>query len=185
MRIITALIALTFASPALAAGDRFFSLGNSNFVVTIAFILFVGFLIYLKVPGKIGEQLDKRAAGIRSELDEARALREEAQILLANFERQQKDVQEQAERIVAQAKTEATAAFEQARVDLEESIAHRLQMAEDRIVLAEASALREVRDSAITIAVAAAREVIAQQISTTEANKLIDDGIATTGAKLH
>ncbi|WP_324753116.1 F0F1 ATP synthase subunit B [Roseovarius sp. Pro17] len=185
MRMIATLIALTVASPALAASGSFFSLSNTNFVVTLSFLIFVGFLIYMKVPGKIGELLDKRAAGIKSELDEARALREEAQALLASFERQQKDVQEQADRIVAQAKAEATSASEQAREDLQKSIARRLQAAEDRIASAEADAVREVRDRAIAIAISAARDVIAKQMNATDANKLIDDGIATVDAKLH
>jgi len=185
MRIIATMIALIAASPALAATGPFVSLSNTNFVVMISFILFVAFLIYLKVPGKIGELLDKRADGIKSELDEARALREEAQALLATFERQQKDVQEQADRIVAQAKAEATSASKQAREDLKKSIARRLQAAEDRIASAEAGAVREVRDRAVAIAIAAARDVIAKQMSAAEANKLIDDGIATVAAKLH
>lgn len=185
MRIIATFIAVLAASPALAADGPFFSLGNTDFVVTIAFVLFIGLLVYLKVPGKIGELLDKRAAGIKSELDEARALREEAQTLLASFERQQKDVQEQANRIVAQAKAEATSASEQAREDLQKSIARRLQAAEDRIASAEAEAVREVRDRAIAIAIAAARDVIAKQMSAADANKLIEDGISVVDAKLH
>ncbi len=183
MRMIATLIAAIAASPALAASGPFISLSNTNFVVTLAFILFVGFLIYMKVPGKIGELLDKRAAGIKSELDEARALREEAQALLASYERKQKDVQAQADRIVAQAKSEATAVAEQAR--LKKSIARRLQAAEDRIASAEADAVREVRDQAVSIAIAAARNVIAEQMTATEANKLIDSGIETVSAKLH
>ena len=185
MRMIATLIAAIAASPALAASGPFISLSNTNFVVTLAFILFVGFLIYMKVPGKIGELLDKRAAGIKSELDEARALREEAQALLASYERKQKDVQAQADRIVAQAKSEATAVAEQAREDLKKSIARRLQAAEDRIASAEADAVREVRDQAVSIAIAAARNVIAEQMTATEANKLIDSGIETVSAKLH
>ncbi len=185
MRLIATLIALTAASPALAATGPFFSLGNTDFVVLIAFILFVAFLVYLKVPGKVGAMLDKRADGIKSELDEARALREEAQALLASFERQQKDVQAQADRIVAQAKTEAKAASEQAREDLKKSIARRMQAAEDRIASAEAGAVREVRDRAVAIAIAAARDVIAKQMSAIDANKLIDEGINTVEAKLH
>ncbi|MFX0541742.1 F0F1 ATP synthase subunit B [Roseovarius sp. S4756] len=185
MRIIATLIALLAASPALAATGPFFSLSNTNFVVMISFILFVAFLLYLKVPGKIGEMLDKRADGIKSELDEARELREEAQALLATFERQQKDVQDQADRIVAQAKSEANDAAEKAREDLKKSIARRMQAAEDRIASAEAGAVREVRDRAIAIAIAAARDVIAKQMSTAEANKLIDEGIETVDAKLH
>lgn len=185
MRMIASLIALVAASPALAASGPFFSLSNSNFVVMISFILFVAFLVYLKVPGKIGEMLDKRAEGIKSELDEARELREEAQALLATYERQQKDVQAQADRIVAQAKAEATDASEKAREDLKKSIARRMQAAEDRIASAEADAVREVRDQAVAIAIAAARDVIAKQMSAAEANKLIDEGIDTVEAKLH
>ncbi|MEC7256422.1 MAG: ATP F0F1 synthase subunit B, partial [Pseudomonadota bacterium] len=78
-----ALASLT-ASPALAASGPFFSLDNTNFIVLLAFILFIAILFYFKVPGKIAEMLDKRAAGIKSDLDEARALREEAQTLLAS-----------------------------------------------------------------------------------------------------
>jgi len=106
-RMIAVVIALTAGSPALAASGPFLSRRNTDFVVLIAFLLFVGALVYLKVPGLIGRKLDERAEGIRGELDEARALREEAQALLAGYERKQKEVQEQSERIIAHAKQEA------------------------------------------------------------------------------
>ena len=82
------------------------TLSNTNFVVLLAFLLFVGLLIYLKVPGKLNGMLDERAKGIQSELDEARSLREEAQSILAEYERKQKEVQNQADQIVANAKEE-------------------------------------------------------------------------------
>lgn len=178
-------LAAVAGSPALAAGDVFFSLGNTDFVVLLAFILFLAVLVYFKVPGLLGGMLDKRAADIRTELDDARALREEAQTLLASYERKQKEVQEQANRIVSSAKEEAEAAATQARADLEKSVERRLAAAEDQIASAEAAAIKDVRDRAITIAVAAARDVIAQKMSAAEANKLIDDGIAQVDAKLH
>ena len=103
-------LAVGSASPAFAASGPFFSLHNTNFVVLIAFLVFVGVLFYFKVPGMIGGLLDKRADEIKSELDEARALREEAQTILASYERKQKDVQEQADRIVATAREDAAAA---------------------------------------------------------------------------
>ena len=185
MRFLSILIALTAASPALAASGPFFSLTNTNFVVLIAFLLFIGVLVYLKVPGLLGKKLDERAEGIKSELDEARALREEAQSLLASYERKQKEVQEQASRIVAHAKEEAAEAAEQAKADLKESIARRIKAAEDQIASAEANAVKEVRDRAITIAVAAAKEVVAKQMTAEAGNKLIDDAIAEVDAKLH
>ncbi|WP_135506040.1 F0F1 ATP synthase subunit B [Roseovarius aestuariivivens] len=179
------LVALTVASPAFAAKGPFFSLSNTNFVVLIAFLLFIALLVYLKVPGLIGGMLDKRADGIKSELDEARALREEAQTLLASYERKQKEVQEQADRIVAHAKTEAAEAAEQAKKDLEQSIQRRLQAAEDQIASAEANAVREVRNKAINVAVAAAKEVVAKSMSADDNKALIEDSIKQVGAKLH
>ncbi len=185
MRLIISVMALTLASPALAASGPFISLGNTNFVVLIAFLLFVGVLLYLKVPSMLGGLLDKRAEGIQSELDEARALREEAQTLLASYERKQKEVREQADRIVTQAKSEAQAAAEEAKEDLKASIKRRLQAAEDQIASAEANAVKEVRDQAIAIAIAAANDVIAKQMTAAAGNKLIDAAIAEVDAKLH
>jgi len=111
------------AGPAFAAGDTFFSLANTDFVVTLGLIVFVAILFYFKVPGLIGGALDKRADGIKSELDEARALHEEARSLLASYERKQREVQTQADAIVAAAKDDAVLAAEQAKADLEKSIA--------------------------------------------------------------
>ena len=185
MRKLATLLALTTASPAFAASGPFFSLHNTNFIVTLAFILFILVLMYFKVPGMLGKMLDKRAEDIKSELDEARTLREEAQALLASYERKHKEVQDQADRIVAHAKEEAALAAEQAKADLQKSIARRVKAAEEQIASAEASAVRDVRDQAIAIAIGAANDVIAQQMTAAEGNKLIDAAIAEVNAKLH
>ncbi len=186
MRNTLALI-LTFgaASPALAAKGPFFSLGNTDFVVLLGFVVFIAVLFYFKVPGMIGGALDNRAEGIKSELDEARALHEEARSLLASYERKQREVQTQADAIVAAAKEDAARAAEQAKVDLENSIARRLAAAQDQIASAQASAVKEVRDQAISVAVSAASAVLAKQMSAAQANKLIDASIADVGTKLH
>ncbi|WP_420557725.1 F0F1 ATP synthase subunit B [Roseovarius sp.] len=184
-QLIATLTAVVAASPALAATGPFLSLGNTNFVVMLAFLLFIALLVYLKVPGKIGEMLDKRADGIKSELDEARALREEAQTLLASYERKQKEVQDQADRIVAHAKTEAAEAAEQAKKDLEQSIKRRIKAAEEQIASAEANAVKDVRDQAIAVAVAAAKDVVAKAMTEDDNSKLIDESIAQVDAKLH
>lgn len=182
--LIPALLALT-TTPALAAEGPFFSLRNTDFVVLVSFLIFIGVLFYFKVPALIGGMLDKRAAMIKSELEEARALREEAQTLLASYERKQKEVQEQADRIIAQARDEATASANQAKEDLKKSIARRIAAAEDQIASAEAAAIKEVRDRAIVIAIGAARDVIAKQMTAEDAGKTIDAGIAVVDAKLH
>ena len=75
MKKLIALSLILSASPAFAASGPFFSLRNTDFVVLIAFLIFVGVLLYLKVPATLMGMLDKRATGIKSELEEARALR--------------------------------------------------------------------------------------------------------------
>ncbi len=181
-------LAVLFAligSPAFAASGPFFSLFNTNFVVLIAFLVFIGVLVYFKVPGILMGLLDQRAEQIRNDLDEARALREEAQTILASYERKQREVAEQSERIVAQAREESQLAAEQAKVDLKASIARRVAAAEEQIASAETGAVREVRDRAVSIAIAAAAEVIAAKTSATDANKLIDASISEVEARLH
>ena len=172
-------------SPALAASGPFFSLQNTNFVVLIAFIAFIGLLVYMKVPGKLTGMLDARAVAIKSDLDEARALREEAKAVLATYERRQKEVQEQADRIVASAKEEAMAAAAQAKADLKASIARRLASAGEQIASAEAAAIRQVREHAASVAVAAAGDVLAKQMTAEAATASIDAAITQVEARLH
>lgn len=178
-------IALLTATPALAASGPFFSLANTDFVVLLGLIVFLGILVYFKVPSLITGQLDARADGIRKDLDEARALREEAQALLASYERKTRDAHTQADEIVASARSEAEAAGKQARTDLETSVARRLAAAEDQIDSAQKAAVREVRDTAISVAVAAAGEVVAKQMTASEADAMIDRSIEQVAAKLH
>jgi F-type H+-transporting ATPase subunit b len=183
----TATAATLAAGPAFAAsGDYgFFSLRNSDFVVLIAFLVFLGILVYFGVPGQLGKMLDGRAEGIRKDLAEARALREEAQSLLASYERKQRDVQEQADRIVESARAEASRAAEQAKQDIAASIERRLTAAEEKIRTAQDAAVRDVRDRAIAVAIDVSREIIARQMTTERGDALIDQSIAEAQQKLH
>ena len=182
--ILTSLIVL-LATPALAASGPFVSLSNTNFVVLIAFLLFVGLLVYLKVPGKLSGMLDERANGIQSELDEARSLREEAQSILAEYERKQKEVQNQADQIILHAKEEAKIAAAAAKDNLKASIKRRLASAEDQILSAQTAAVKEVKDTAVTVAVAAANDVISSGMNASHANELIEAAIKDTNGKFH
>ena len=181
------LASLFAAGPALAAaeGKPFFSLYNTDLVVAISFTLFIGVLVWFKVPQMIAGMLDKRAAQIKSDLDEARKLREEAQELRASFERKRQGVAEQAERIVAKAKADAALAAEQAKVELEATIARRIKAATDQIAAAETAALRQVRNAAVQTAVAAAGDVIAANLSTAQVKAMMDESIAAVEARLH
>ena len=158
---------------------------NSNFVVGVAFVLFLALLLYLGVHRFIAKALDDRAARIRAELNEARQLREEAQELFAEFERKQRQVAGQADEIVAHAKAEAEAAAERAKADLKVSIERRLKAADEQIAMAEANAVRQVKDRAVAIAIAAAGDVLRARLGQDRARGLVDEAIEEVGRKLH
>ncbi|WP_374272135.1 F0F1 ATP synthase subunit B [Paenirhodobacter enshiensis] len=179
------LLLILAAQPAFAGEEPFFTLRSTEFVVTIAFILFVGVLLKGKIFGRLGGLLDKRADGIKTELDEARSLREEAQSILASYERKSREVQGQADAIVAAAKREAQAAAEQAKADLEVSIARRLKTAEEQIESAEKQALRAVKDHAVAVAVAAAGEVLARQLTPEAKAGMLDTAIGEVKQRLN
>ena len=182
---LTVVLITLLASPAFAASGPFISLRNTNFVVIIAFAIFIGIVLYLGVPKMLGGLLDKRAAAIKAELDEAKSLREDAKALLASYEKKQTEVQAQADRILEAAKAEAAAAAEQSKADIVSSVARRLAAAEDQIASAEASAVKEVRDQAIVVAIGAARDIISRQMTEAESNSLIDASIDDVGSKFH
>jgi len=176
---------LLAAEPGYEPGYGFTSLFNTDFVVLIGFLLFLAILFYFNVPSMLGNMLDKRAADIKSELDEARALREDAQALLASYERKQHEVAEQSERIVASAKADAEAAAEKAKEDLQTSIQRRMQAAEEQITNAESKAVKRVRDHAVEVAVAAAADAIATSMQAADADTLLDSSIAEVEKRLH
>lgn len=160
-------------------------LNNTDIVVSIGFLIFVGILIYVGVPGMVTKKLDERAGRIRQELDEARALRDEAQSLLATYERRQKEVSVQAEEIVAAAKVESEKAAEIAKEEIRRSVARRMQTATEQIEAAEQSAIRQIKDRAVAVAVAAAGDVMREKMQAGDADKLIDSAIDEVGTKLH
>ncbi len=177
---------MVMATPAMAAeGEPFFSLRSTEFVVTIAFIVFIGVLIYAGVPAKIAALLDARATQIKADLDEARALRDEARAILSSYDKKQKDVQEQSDRIIAGARDEAMAAAAKAKDDLKASIARRLAAAVDQIASAEAKAISAVRQQAVQVAVAAAGDVLKGQMTADAASGSIDAAIAQVDARLN
>ncbi len=178
-------IAPAFALPAFGATGPFFSLNNTDFVVSIAFILFIGVLLYLRVPSLVMTMLDKRADDIRAELDTVRALREEAQGILADYERKQKEAQIKAEHIITTAQEEAKHAAQKAEQDLKISIARRLKAADEQIDSARAAAIKELRDHAALIATQVAGDIIKKDLSPAQSNVLVQNAIKELADKLH
>lgn len=158
---------------------------DSSFWVAVAFVLFVLALIYFRVPGRITEALDARSAQIAQELDEARKLREEAQALLANYQRKQRDAEQEAEDIVTQARAEAERLAAETRENLTAQLERRTKQAEDKIAQAEAQAVKEVKDAAATVAASAARRIISERIDEGRDAQMIDQDIHNLGTKLN
>ncbi len=162
--------------------DELFS--NAEFWVAVAFCIFVGIIIW-KGYRRIVDGLDERAARIKNELDEARTLREEAQALLANYQRKQREAMKEAEGIAEHAKEEAERASVEAKAALEEQIKRRTEMAMDKISRAEAQALQDVRNTAVDVAVDAARALIEKNLDEAKAASLVDESIEELDKKLH
>ena len=142
--------------------------------VAIAFVIFV-VLVAWKGTKKITAGLDQRADAIRKQLDETQNLREEAQAALASYQRQQRDALAEADEIVAQAKADAERLKVQAENVLTATIKRREEQAVERIAQAEATAIKDVRDQAIELAIGVATKMITEKMSKTVQNELVKD----------
>lgn len=153
--------------------------------VALAFLCFVGLLAYLGAHRKIFEALDSRQGRIKSELDEARRLHDEAQALLAEFERKGREAESEAAAIIAGAKAEAERLAAEAKAKMEDFVVRRTKMAEAKIVQAEAQALADVRAAASDAAVAAAEKILATSAKGKVAEELLVQGIADVRNKFN
>lgn len=160
-------------------------LEDPTFWALVGLILFLAVIIYMKVPGKLASALDNRAEAIRAELDQARKLREEAQALLAEYQRKAREAETEVEEIIDQAKREAEAFGAEAKKRVEDYVASRTKMAEGKIAQAEAQAIREVRSLSADVAIAAAQRILAARTRGAAAEGLIKQAIDDVKAKLH
>ena len=167
---------------AILAGGSIFT--TPEFWSAVAFFLFIGLLVYYKVPSQAAKWLDDRADAIRRELDEARRLREEAQQLLADYQIKSREAAEEAKVIIEQARREAEALGAETRKALKETLERRTKLAEDKIARAEAQALGEVRSAAVDAAIAAAERILKTKISAKTGANLIDQSIRDLKGRL-
>jgi F-type H+-transporting ATPase subunit b len=159
--------------------------GNPEFWVGVGIAIFLGLLLWQKVPGLIAKSLDERAAGIAKELAEARRLREEAEVLLAQYKKKRAKADEEAAAIVTEAKAEAERFATEARAGIAAQIERRARQAEEKIAQAEAQAVAEVRALAADAAVAAAEKLIAARLDDKRTADLIKRSIEEIPSKLN
>ena len=151
----------------------------------VGLIIFLGIIVYMKVPAMMAKNLDKRAADIAAELEQAKKLREEAQQLLAEYQRKRNEAEEEAKSIVAAAEKEASALREEARQKTEDYVARRTALAEQKIKQAETEAVNEVRASAVELAVAAAEKVMADKVDSKKAGDLFKSSLGELKSQLN
>ncbi|MET3660447.1 F0F1 ATP synthase subunit B [Aquamicrobium ahrensii] len=152
---------------------------------TIALVIFIALCIYLKVPGMVSKALDQRAERIRNELEEAKRLREEAQVLLAEYQKKRKEAEQEAAEIVEIAKREAAALADDAKRKTEDYVTRRTAMAEQKIAQAERDAVSEVRARAVDLAVEAARKVLGDKTDSKADADLFKKSVAEVKARLN
>jgi F-type H+-transporting ATPase subunit b len=158
---------------------------DAPFWALIGLVAFFAVLVYLRVPGALAANLDKRAETIRNELDQARRLREEAHALLAEYQRKAREADSEAEEITDQARREAEALALEAKRRVDEYVTSRTHLAEQKIAQAEAQAVQEVRALSAEIAVAAAGRILGERVKGEAGAALIARAIEDVKAKLN
>lgn len=161
-----------------------FDISDPRMWVFFSLALLVAIVIWKKLPSLAGKALDERAGEIRKELEHARQLREEAQELLASYERRQREAEKEAEAIIAQAKHEATIFAKEARTNLEDVLQRRAAAAARKIEQAQARASADVRAHAAALAVETTRLALEKSLSKPAHSKLISNSISELGERL-
>lgn len=176
--------AIANAAETGASPEQIGFFANPESWVAITWLIVVA-LLARPVSKAIIKGLDARRDKIRERLAEAEKLRDEAQELLATYQRKQREALAEAEAIIAQAKAEAARLAQEAAAELDALVVRREHQAMERIAQAEAEATREVRNKAVDIAIDATRQLIANSLPKDKAAELVDAAIKDLPNRLH
>lgn len=179
-------MSMVFLVSAAAAGAA----GNAPLIgeeswVALSLIVLLGIFVWLGVHRFVLKSLDARREAIRTELEEARGLKIEAQETLARLQRRQNTVAEEAEAMLAQAQEDARLLRAESEKKLEDLMARRRAAMEQKIAQAQSDAIRSLRAEAAEIAVAAAREVLQETLSDAAHERVVARTIDTLESRLH
>lgn len=154
-----------------------------EFWVLLAFALFIG-LFAKKIWKLLAGVLDDRSAKIKSELDAAKALRAEAEAVLALYKQKQVEFAKEAAQILAKAKEDADNNTKLAQAELKIALDARMKNALEKIAQEETAAITEVRNHIVEIALASARDIIASKAAMISPNELAQSAIADIERKI-
>ena len=156
-----------------------------EFWVAVAFVVLMAVFAWLGIHRTVLKALDHRSERIKSELDDARRLKDEAAKLLADYQARRAGAEREAQEIIAGARVEAERIAAEAKTKMEDFVVRRTKTAEGKIALAETQALADVRAAAADAAVAAASTVLSQTVKVPFAESLLSKGISEVKAKLN
>ncbi len=157
---------------------------NEAFFVAVSFVLFT-LLMFKPAKSFIIKSLDNKILRIKSELNEAMRIREEAERLLQQYKEKTKNAEEEATEIIRHAEKQAEEIISTAKADLEFTVKKTTELATQRISQAEANALKEIKDNAIDITVGAAKALIMEHLSKEAAEELLFNAINEIERKFH
>ena len=157
---------------------------DAHFWVGVALVVFLGVLVVVGVHKMAWKALGDAGAQVQAQLDEAKALRQEAQDLLAQVSVQKAAAEKHAADMLTNAAEEAKRLSAEAQVKLAEQIERRGQMAERKIAQAEVQATTEVRAAAADLAAQMAESVLTARLAGATSDPLIDAAIGQMGVRL-
>ena len=153
---------------------------DATFWVGISFILFFAGLVYLKVPQKINEILNKLINDIKNEIDESEKLRSEAKILLDNSQAKLNSAQEESKKIIEQANKESENLIIEMNDKFHKSSEIKKTLAENKISQMKESAIKEIKNASVRIATDSVKKIISTSVDKSKLDVLFDKNLQET-----
>ena len=169
--------ALSYGVSYAAGSKKMVSLDNTDFVVLISFLIFVGVLIYFKVPSIVGAFLDKRSNDIQSEIEKAGEILEEAKKILSSIEADHIRTSETIRQMVETARSRAGEEEDKAKKNIEELMKNKLISAEGQVMSNERKILEEIEDRAIDLSIEKVRMKLSKSLSSSDYDNQFDSSI--------
>ena len=153
---------------------------DATFWVAISFVIFLGGLIYLKIPQKINEVLNKLLGDIKNEIDESEKLRTEAKILLDNAQTKLDTAQVVSKDILEQARRDSDRLIIEMNDKIHKSAEIKKNLTENKIIQMKEAALKEIKDASIKIAVDSVKRIITTSVDKSKLNNLFNKNLEET-----
>ena len=167
----------SFKATYAAGSKKMFSLDNTDFVVLISFLLFIGVLVYFKVPSIIAAFLDKRSNDIQDEIQRASEILEEAKKILSSIEADHIKTSESIEKMIASTKDRAVEEEDKAKKYIEELMKNKLNSAEGQVKSSERKILEEIERRAIDLSIEKVRVKLSESLSVKDYNKHLNNAM--------